>query len=79
MLTELFFHVKTCLRAWIKDGRYYSCPRGDNISSRVRKFRRGAKVQKHVGRAGVAMNAKHERTTRFYPLFMQNESFLKFI
>ena len=65
--------------AWIEDGRYYSCPRGDNISSRVREFRRGAKVQKHVGRAGVAMNAKHERTKRFYPLFMRNESFLKFI
>lgn len=64
---------------WIKDGRYYSCPRGDNISSRVREFRRGSKVQKHVGRAGVAMNAKHERTKRFYPLFMQNESFLKYI
>lgn len=65
--------------AWIKDGRYYSCPRGDNISSRVREFRRGAKVQKHVGSAGVAMNAKHERIKRFYPLLMRNESFLKFI
>ena len=65
--------------AWIKDGRHYSCPRGDNISSHVREFRRGAKVQKHVGSAGVAIKAKHERTKRFYRLFVRNESFLKFI
>ena len=41
----------------------------DNISSRVAwKFRGGVVVQKHVGSARVAMNAKQERIYRVYPL-----------
>ena len=47
----------------------------DNISSRVAwKFRGGIKVQKHVGRARVAMNAKQERIKRVYPLLMGNDN-----
>ena len=47
----------------------------DNISSRVAwKFRGGIKVQKHVGRARVAMNAKQERIRRVYPLLMGNDN-----
>ena len=39
-----------------------------DISSRVAwKFRGRAKVQKHVGSAGVAINAKQERIKRVYP------------
>ena len=47
----------------------------DNISSRVAwKFRGGIKVQTHVGRARVAMNAKQERIKRVYPLLMGNDN-----
>ena len=47
----------------------------DNISSRVAwKFRGGIKVQKHVGSARVAMNAKQERIKRVYPLLMGNDN-----
>ena len=47
----------------------------DNISSSVAwKFRGEVKVQKHVGSARVAMNAKQERIKRVYPLLMRNEN-----
>ena len=31
-------------------------------------------MQRHVGRAGVAMNAKQERINRVYPLLMGNDN-----
>ena len=47
----------------------------DNISSSVAwKFRGGVKVQKKVGSARVAMNAKQERIKRVYPLLMRNDN-----
>ena len=47
----------------------------EDISSRVAwKFRGGIKVQKHVGRAKVAMNAKQERIKRVYPLLVGNDN-----
>ena len=50
------------------------CP-ADNVSSRVAwKLRGGVKVQKRVGSAGVAKNAKQERIKRVYPLLMRNEN-----
>ena len=50
------------------------CP-ADNVSSRVAwKLRGGVKVQKRVGSAGVAKNAKQERIKRVYPLLIRNEN-----
>ena len=47
----------------------------EDISSRVAwKFRGGIKVQKHVGRAKVAMNAKQEKIKRVYPLLVGNDN-----
>ena len=47
----------------------------DNISSSFAwNFREGVVVQKHVGSARVAMNAKQERMKRVYPLLMRNDN-----